>query len=107
MQYACPRPNIGIWDHRTDAAIRGHSFCSFLAPVLWQELWRRMQAAGIAAEWADVMGDSGRPQETALELRRKRFATRTQGLGAVGRIANCVGARMPPLVRCEEGENRG
>ena len=93
--------------HRTDAAIRGHLFCSFLALVLRQELRQRMEAAGIEAEWADVMRDLGRLLETALELQGKRFVVRTQALGAVGRIATCVGVRMPPLVRREEGENRG
>ena len=91
--------------HQTDAAIRGHLFCSFLALVLRQELRQRMEAAGIEAEWADVMRDLGRLQETVLDLQGKRFAVRTQARGAVGRIATCVGARLPPVVRREAAEN--
>ena len=45
--------------HRTDAAIRGHIFCSFLALVLKQTLEARMRAAGIKAEWEDVVRDLG------------------------------------------------
>ena len=89
--------------HQTDAAIRGHLFCSFLALVLRQELRQRMEAAGIEAEWADVMRDLVRLQETVLDLQGKRFAVRTQARGAVGRIASCVGARLPPVVRREAG----
>ena len=37
--------------HKTDATICGHVFCSFLALVLRDELFRRMDNAGISAEW--------------------------------------------------------
>ena len=37
--------------HRTDAASRGHVFRSFRAPVLREELRRRMAERGIETEW--------------------------------------------------------
>lgn len=85
--------------HRRDEAIRGHIFCSFLALVLKQELQARMQAAGIEAEWADVIRDLGRLSETEVELQGKRFAVRTQAQGAVAQILRCVGARLPLVIR--------
>ena len=85
--------------HRTDEAIRGHIFCSLLALVLKQELQARMQAAGIEAEWADVMRDLGRLSETEVELQGKRFAVRTQAQGAVAQIVRCAGASLPLVIR--------
>lgn len=85
--------------HRTNEAIRGHIFCSFLALVLKQELEARMREAGIEAEWADVVRDLGRLSETVVELQGKRFAVRTQAQGAVPRIVRCVGASLPNVVR--------
>ena len=93
--------------HRTDEAIRGHVFCSFLALVLKQELQRRMREAGIEAEWADVVRDLGRLSETVVELQGKRFAVRTQAQGAVAQIVRCVGASLPPAVRREGGGSAG
>ena len=92
--------------HRTDEAIRGHIFCSFLALVLKQELQARMQAAGIEAEWADVIRDLGRLSETEVELQGKRFAVRTQAQGAVAQIVRCVGASLPPVIRQCGGSDR-
>ena len=43
--------------HKCDETIRGHMFCSFLALLLQKELFRRMAAAGIEAEWADILRD--------------------------------------------------
>ena len=85
--------------HRTDEAIRGHVFCSFLALVLKQELEARMREAGIEAEWADVVRDLGRLSETVVELQGKRFAVRTQAQGAVPQIVRCVGSSLPLVVR--------
>ena len=41
--------------HQSDAAIRGHVFCSFLALVLRKELPRRMGDAGMESEWNDII----------------------------------------------------
>ena len=49
----------------TDAAICRHVFCSFLAPVLRDELFRRMERAGVQAEWADILRACQRRLETA------------------------------------------
>src|SRR6201996_6371673 len=44
--------------HRTDAAIRGHIFCTFLALVLRKELMDRLAARHLAVpEWQQVVDD--------------------------------------------------
>ena len=93
--------------HRTDATICGHVFCSFLALVLQKDLQRRMEDAGIAAEWADVLRDLEALTETRIEHQGKSFAVRSRTVGVAGRIARCVGVRLPGTVRriaAEKGE---
>ena len=43
--------------HKTDATICGHVFCSFLVLVLRDEFFRRMDNAGVSAEWGDILRD--------------------------------------------------
>ena len=90
--------------HRRDETIRGHVFCSFLALVLKAELERRLEAAGIEVEWADLMRDLGRLRETEVQLQGKRFVVRSKAYGMVGQVAQCVGARLPATVRRVSGE---
>jgi len=51
--------------HQRDETIRGHVFCSFLALVLRKELNRRLEAAGLNFEWADIKQDLKALQETS------------------------------------------
>jgi hypothetical protein len=60
-------------DHQSDAAIRGHVFCSFLALVLRKELENRLAAAGLQPEWAKLLADLDRLQE--IEVRRTASAS--------------------------------
>ena len=43
--------------HQTDAAIRGHVFCSFLALVLKAELDARIAALGHTGSWPAIVAD--------------------------------------------------
>ena len=47
---------IGCSSHR-DALVRRHVFCSFPAPVLRKELYRRLETAGRIREWSDIKQD--------------------------------------------------
>ncbi len=85
--------------HKTDATICGHVFCSVLALVLQKELQRRMEDAGIVAEWADVLRDLEALTETRIEHHGKSFAVRSKTVGVAGRIAQCIGVRLPNTVR--------
>ena len=91
--------------HKTDATICGHVFCSFLALVLRDELFRRMERVGVKAEWADILRDLNALTETVIAHDGKRFAVRSAAAGVVGRIAQCVGVRLPKAVRRLEEEN--
>ena len=93
--------------HRTDATICGHVFCSFLALVLRDALFRRMERAGVTAEWADILRDLNALTETVIAHDGKRFAVRSAAVGVAGRIARCVGVRLPKAVRRIEEEDAG
>ena len=92
--------------HKTDATICGHVFCSFLALVLRDELFRRMDNAGVSAEWSDILRDLNALTETTIAYNGKSFAVRSNAVGVAGKIAQCVGVRLPNTVRqvdIEEG----
>jgi Transposase DDE domain len=82
--------------HSSDAAIRGHVFCSFLALVLQKELADRCQAAGVTIEWADLLRDLDRLQEATIDKDGERITTRTAVTGQVGRVFQAVGVALPP-----------
>ena len=85
--------------HKTDATICGHVFCSFLALVLRDELFRRMDNAGVTAEWDDILRDLNALTETTIAYNGKSFAVRSNAVGVAGKIAQCVGVRLPNTVR--------
>ena len=90
--------------HKTDATICGHVFCSFLALVLRDELFRRMDHAGVSAEWADILRDLNALTETTIAYNGKTFVVRSNAVGVAGKIAQCVGVRLPNTVRQIEME---
>ena len=85
--------------HKFDATICGHVFCSFLALVLRDELFRRIDSAGVTAEWDDILRDLNALTETAITYNGKTFAVRSNVVGVAGKIAQCVGVRLPNTVR--------
>ena len=85
--------------HKTDATICGHVFCSFLALVLRDELFRRMNHTGVSAEWNDILRDLNALSETTITYNAKSFAVRSNAVGVAGKIAQCVGVRLPNTVR--------
>ena len=95
--------------HKSDETIRGHVFCSFLALLLQKELFRRMAAAGIEAEWADILRDLDALTEVEIENGGKRFLVRSRAKGATVAILRCAGARLPITIRSidEPADGRG
>src|SRR5512147_1608237 len=85
--------------HSSDAAIRGHVFCSFLALMLQKELADRCRAASLTVEWADLLRVLDRLQEATIEKDGKRITTRTTVTGQVGRVFQAVGIALPPSTR--------
>ena len=85
--------------HQSDAAIAGHLFCSFLALLLRKELDERLAAAGVTAEWNDIVRDLDRVEQVTLEQGGKCFVLRPQAPGCAGAVFKAVGVALPPLVQ--------
>ena len=80
--------------HRTDAAIRGQVFFSFLAMVLFG----RMEEAGDEANRADFVHDLDAATEVKRACGAKRIVLRSEMQGAAGRSVQCVGVRLPNTI---------
>ena len=87
--------------HRSDAAIRGHVFCSFLALVLRHELFRRLGKAGQEAEWNDVVRDLDHLCEGVIEKDGKRLVARTAAVGVTTKVFQSLRMALPPVIRRE------
>ncbi len=85
--------------HSSDAAIRGHVFCSFLALVLRKELDARCRKAGFRPEWGDVLLDLDRLQEVEITKDGRRMTLRTPATGVVGPLFKAAGIALPPNIR--------
>jgi len=82
--------------HSSDAAIRGHVFCSFLALMLQKELADLCHAHGLIIEWADLLRDLDRLQEATIEKDGKAITARTAVSGQVGSVFQAAGIALPP-----------
>ena len=85
--------------HSSDAAIRGHVFCSFLALVLRKELDARCRKAGFRPEWGDVLLDLDRLQEVKLTKGGQQITLRTPATGTAGALFKAAGIALPPSIR--------
>jgi hypothetical protein len=85
--------------HSSDAAIRGHVFCSFLALILRKELQRRCEVAGLKPEWAELLRDLDRLQDIELTKDGKTMVLRTPVSGSVGPLFKAAGVALPPNMR--------
>ena len=85
--------------HSSDAAIRGHVFCSFLALVLKKELADRCAASDFKPEWADVLRDLDRLQDIDIKKDGKHLTLRTPTTGTAGRLFQLAGIALPPRIR--------
>jgi hypothetical protein len=85
--------------HSSNAAIRGHVFCSFLALMLQKELADLCQRHDLVIEWADLLRDLDRLQEATIEKDGKRITTRTAVAGQIGSVFQAAGVALPPNLR--------
>ena len=85
--------------HSSDAAIRGHVFCSFLALILRKELDERCRNAGFRPEWGDVLRDLDRLQEVAISKDGREITLRTPATGVIGPLFKAARIALPPNVR--------
>jgi hypothetical protein len=82
--------------HSSDAAIRGHVFCSFLALVLKKELMQRCRACGETPEWLDVKLDLDRLQEASITRGERSYTLRTEATGCTAALFKAVRIALPP-----------
>ncbi|SLK09147.1 IS1634 family transposase, partial [Novosphingobium mathurense] len=85
--------------HQTDAAIRGHVYCTFLALVLAKELMRLCEAHGFQPEWQPLINDLDRLQQVTIEKDGRSITTRTHVTGQVGSAFQAAGIALPAGTR--------
>ena len=84
--------------HRTDAAIRGHIFCTFLALVLRKELMDRLKARHLALpDWQEVVDDLMDLSEVEVEQDGRRARLRTAPGPTIDPICRALGLVLPPV----------
>ena len=81
----------------SDAAIRGHVFCSFLALMLAKDLTVPVREKGSQARMAGRSSiDLDRLQQATIEKDGKVITTRTHVAGQVGNVFKAAGIALPP-----------
>lgn len=84
--------------HKTDAAIRGHIFCSFLAMVLRKELFDRLAARRRTdLEWRHIVDDLDDLSEIKVEQDGRRALLRTAPGPTIDPICRALGITLPPV----------
>ena len=84
--------------HRTDAAIRGHIFCTFLALVLRKELLDRLATrGGTPPEWQQIVDDLADLSAIEVEQDGRRALLRTAPRASIDPVCRAVGVALPPV----------
>jgi hypothetical protein len=84
--------------HKTDAGIRGHVFCTFLALVLRKELLDRLAARRCRdLEWQRIIDDLDDLSEIEVEQDGRRALLRTAPGPTIDPICRALGIALPPV----------
>ncbi len=84
--------------HRTDAAVRGHIFCTFLALVLRRALVDRLAARGTKPlEWQAIIDDLADPSKVEVEQDGRRAKLRTAPGPTIDPVCRALGIALPPV----------
>jgi transposase len=84
--------------HRTDEAIRGHIFCTFLALVLRRELLNRLAArGGTMPEWQCLIDDLADLSTVEIEQDGRRALLRTAPRPSIDPICRALALSLPPI----------
>jgi hypothetical protein len=84
--------------HKTDAAIRGHVFCSFLAVVLRKQLLDSLTAhRNNELEWQHIVDDLTDLSEVEVEQDGRRARLRTAPGPTIDPICRALGIALPPV----------
>jgi transposase len=85
--------------HSSDAAIRGHVFCSFLALAMQKHLDDLLRQAGLAFEWKDLLRHLDRLAEVRIRHRGADWVVRTDAAPAVATLFRAAHVALPPRAR--------
>jgi transposase len=85
--------------HSSDAAIRGHVFCSFLALAMQKPLEDLMREAKIAPEWKELLRDLDRLQQLRIQHRGADWLVRTDAAPSVTALFRAAHVALPPRAR--------
>jgi len=85
--------------HSSDAAIRGHVFCSFLALAMQKHLDDLMREAGVAPEWRVLLRDLDRLSQVRIRHRGADWLVRSDAAPAVTTLFKRAQLALPPRAR--------
>ena len=85
--------------HSSDAAIRGHVFCSFLALAMQKHLEDLMREAKIAPEWKELLRDLDRLQQVRIQHRGADWLVRADAAPSVTALFRAAHVALPPRAR--------
>ena len=83
--------------HKTDATIRGHIFCSFLAMLLRRELFDRLHKGNKKLEWKDIIDDLADLSEVEVNQDGRRALLRTAPGPTIDPVCRALGITLPPV----------
>lgn len=84
--------------HKTDAGIRGHVFCTFLALLLRKELMDRLAARHTTGiEWQRILDDLADLSEVEVEQDGRRARLRTAPGPTIDPVCRAIGITLPPV----------
>ena len=85
--------------HSSDAAIRGHVFCSFLALAMQKHLDDLLRQAGLVPEWKDLLRDLDRLAEVRIRHRGADWLVRTDAAPTIVALFRAAHVALPPRAR--------
>ena len=83
--------------HKTDAGIRGHVFCTFLALILRKELIDRLAARRSRLEWQRIVDDLADLSAIDIEQDGRRARLRTAPGPTIDPICRALAITLPPV----------
>jgi len=85
--------------HSSDAAIRGHVFCSFLALTMQKHLDDLLREDNAAPEWKDLLRDLDRLQQVRIHQPGADWLVRTDAAPAIMSLFRRAHIALPPRAR--------
>ena len=85
--------------HSSDAAIRGHVFCSFLALAMQKCLEDLSRQAGIVPEWKTLLRDLDRLQHVRIRHRDHDWLVRTDASKPIADLFCHAHIALPPRAK--------